>query len=317
MSKPLLSICIPTFNRCEYLKNTIRSIVIQPEFLDGKVELIICDNASEDDTTSVVEEFLKNFPKIRYYRNDYNLGASENFLLALSRAKGILRRLNNDTFVLKKDALSKMCEIVEKYILTRPLIVFTDGNRPSIKNETTLSFNNFVVQASFMVTWSGAFSIWEEECEGIEKDTRDCETLLWQVRKVYEMGYKKQICVINNDSMGETQKVKSRDMSYGLHKVFYNNFLGLLKPYVDNKAISLKEYEQIRKDLLYNFFTTRIIDWELQRDEINYSKEEDFKKLIFEEYKDAPYWNSYKRFYYKKVLKRKYKNFLKKLLGKK
>ena len=43
--QPLVSICIPTYNRAECLKETIESIICQPEFLEGKVEIVVSDNA--------------------------------------------------------------------------------------------------------------------------------------------------------------------------------------------------------------------------------------------------------------------------------
>ena len=39
--KPLLSICIPTYNRCEYLKKSIETIISQKEFSDENVEIVI------------------------------------------------------------------------------------------------------------------------------------------------------------------------------------------------------------------------------------------------------------------------------------
>ena len=52
--KPLVSICIPTYNRVEQLKITMESIMAQPEFREGKVEIVISDNASDDDTGKTI-----------------------------------------------------------------------------------------------------------------------------------------------------------------------------------------------------------------------------------------------------------------------
>ena len=67
MTKPLLSICIPTFNRSSYLRNTLNSIVSQQEFLSEKVEIIISDNASTDETPDVVKEFTAKYSNIHYF----------------------------------------------------------------------------------------------------------------------------------------------------------------------------------------------------------------------------------------------------------
>ena len=313
MSKPLFSICIPTYNRCEYLKNTLNSIVSQREFLDGRVEVVISDNVSDDNTPAVCSEYAKRYANVHYFRNTRNI-MDENFPLVLSRANGILRKCHNDTYILDSGTLADFCHLVEQYRESKPLIFFTDANKTNIKNGI-LPFHEFVVQTSYMITWIGGFSVWEEECAGIEKNTEACKLKLWHVSKAYELGYKKNACVIYNNRIGKTQQIKNRDMGYGLYKIFYTNYLSILKPYVDNKALTVQEYEYLRKDLLYNFLTTRIIDWELQRKKIQYSETEDFKKLVFDTYKDEPYWNEYLSFYKTKVRRRKFKLFFRNLFG--
>jgi len=78
MNKPLLSICIPTYNRSNYLKECLNSIVIQLE-KDKKlielIEIIISDNNSNDDTSIMVKKFQKKYSMIKYHRNNKNLGA--------------------------------------------------------------------------------------------------------------------------------------------------------------------------------------------------------------------------------------------------
>ena len=92
--------------------------------------------------------------------------------------------------------------------------------------------------------------------------------------------------------------------------------MALLKPYVDKGAISINELDAIRKDLLYNFFTGWIIRWEMEDKKMNYSKEENLKELVFNEYKNEPYWNEYYRYYNKKKIIMNGKSFLKRIIGK-
>ena len=312
MSKPLVSICIPTFNRCEYLTNTLNSIVVQPEFRDQRVEVVISDNASEDKTPEVCAEYCRQYPNVHYHRNVRNV-RDENFPLALQKANGILRKLNNDTYVLDQGILSVLCHLVEEYKTSRPLLFFTDANRKNTANGI-IPFREFVEQTGYMVTWLGGFSIWEDECEGTEGDRDACGLHLWQVKKAYELGNRKDACVIYGGRLGETQQVPGKDISYGVYEIFYKNYLSLLKPYVLNQSLPSETYETIRKDLLYNFFTDSILNWELQRNEMKYS-EENFKKAVFDAYKNEPYWDAYQTFYNKKLRKRKIKLFFKNLFG--
>jgi len=64
--KPFFSICIPTFNRRELLKEAIASAINQTY---SNYEIVIYDDGSSDGTELVVEEFQKNSPiKIKYYK---------------------------------------------------------------------------------------------------------------------------------------------------------------------------------------------------------------------------------------------------------
>ena len=121
--KPLVSICIPTYNRVEQLKITMESIMAQPEFREGKVEIVISDNASDDDTEQMGRQYAGQSDHIVYFRNEQNV-RDRNFPLALSRGTGILRKLNNDTLCLNKDTLRLLCNLAEEYQESRPCIFF-------------------------------------------------------------------------------------------------------------------------------------------------------------------------------------------------
>lgn len=80
-NKPLLSVCIPTYNRAERLAEALNCIAPQIEEIaaDGEVELVISDNASPDATPDVVRAAQAKYPGvIRYSRNDSNIGFTGN-----------------------------------------------------------------------------------------------------------------------------------------------------------------------------------------------------------------------------------------------
>lgn len=90
MNKPLLSICIPTYNRAHYLKGCLDNIVSQfsDEDVYRSIEIVISDNASPDNTKELVEEYQKKFGNIRYFRNEKNLEFIRNVDNVISKAKG-------------------------------------------------------------------------------------------------------------------------------------------------------------------------------------------------------------------------------------
>lgn len=72
----LISIGMPVYNEERYLRQTLNSLLSQDY---QNFELIISDNASEDSTTQICEEYAAKDKRIRYYRNENNIGASKNF----------------------------------------------------------------------------------------------------------------------------------------------------------------------------------------------------------------------------------------------
>jgi len=90
METPRLSVCIPTYNRCKYLAETIASITSQVASADAsKIEICISDNASTDGTDVLIQNLQGHTPvRIVYSRNDTNLGADANYLRAIELASG-------------------------------------------------------------------------------------------------------------------------------------------------------------------------------------------------------------------------------------
>ena len=84
--QPLLSICIPTYNREKYLKECLDSIVNQELFNENDIEIVISDNASEDGTKELVKLYQDKYKNIRYFRNEENLWFDRNLDNTLNNA---------------------------------------------------------------------------------------------------------------------------------------------------------------------------------------------------------------------------------------
>ncbi|MGD8279436.1 MAG: glycosyltransferase family 2 protein, partial [Gemmatimonadota bacterium] len=82
---PLLSVGLPVWNGLPYLEETLRSI-LNSEFQD--YEIIVCDNASTDGTPELLAEYAAREPRIRFVRNETNIGAARNYNLTFELARG-------------------------------------------------------------------------------------------------------------------------------------------------------------------------------------------------------------------------------------
>jgi len=87
LPQPSVSIAVPTYNRAAGLKVAIDSVVAQG-FREW--ELIVCDNASTDETPEVAKAYADQDDRIRVHRQAENLGPTANFLKGLELAKAPL-----------------------------------------------------------------------------------------------------------------------------------------------------------------------------------------------------------------------------------
>lgn len=112
---PLLSICIPTFNRSEELKKCLNNIIRQ--IVDNKfqhlVEIIVTDNASTDDTKAMISRVRESDVILRYHRNQENIGYDRNLDMALGLAQGVYCWTINDNTIIIDSALVKLTGILE------------------------------------------------------------------------------------------------------------------------------------------------------------------------------------------------------------
>ena len=117
MNKPLLSICIPTFNKVSYLKECLDSIVCQSDNKEifSKTEIVISDNASRDNTQELVREYQKRFHNIRYFRNKKNLGFDRNVDNTITLASGDFCWTLADDEEIKKEELKFLLETIKKH----------------------------------------------------------------------------------------------------------------------------------------------------------------------------------------------------------
>jgi glycosyltransferase involved in cell wall biosynthesis len=73
---PKLSIGLPVYNGEQLLPHALDHLLAQTF---GDFEIIICDNASTDGTAQICRDYAGRDPRIRYVRNDKNVGAVANF----------------------------------------------------------------------------------------------------------------------------------------------------------------------------------------------------------------------------------------------
>ena len=83
-----LSILIPTFNRCNYIKITLAHLFPQIERHLDDIELVICNNASNDDTDTYIKDLQKSKAYINYYHFDNFVEICDSFSRSIGKTSG-------------------------------------------------------------------------------------------------------------------------------------------------------------------------------------------------------------------------------------
>lgn len=295
--KPLLSVCIPTYNRCDDLERCLQSLVCQPEFLQGDVEIVISDNASTDDTESVGRSFADRYDNFHYHRQKQGTNIpDENFPLVMSYGHGVLRKLSNDNLIYQKGSLEYFCDAVRKYHEKRPLLFFT--NQEFMNPEyATLGFDRFVRSVRYGLTWIGRFSLWDSDCQGpeFEKSIQVCSTHLWQIERTLHFLELRGGRILDRKFCQPIEFTKKK-RTFGMFQVYYTNYFALLEPYHKRGLLSDATMELLKRDKLnemYGFMR----DQDLDCSYLTFSKEENLRELVFDAYKNEPYFPAYKAWY--------------------
>lgn len=109
--EPLVSVIMPTYNRPVYLHEALKSAVNQTY---KNIEIIVSDNCSPESPQALVESFED--PRIRFRRNETNLGLSGNSIIALhNEAQGKYIVNLHDDDIWEKDFLAKLVPTLEAH----------------------------------------------------------------------------------------------------------------------------------------------------------------------------------------------------------
>ena len=130
--KPILSIVIPTFNRCNYLKECLKSITECSINSQKKIEVIICDNFSKDNTKLVI----KNFIESKNYLNNINFISSKKEIPAQQNWENGINACNTSRVILLSDDDKLICEGVDIILKEESFLII------DFKGKIIANYNN-------------------------------------------------------------------------------------------------------------------------------------------------------------------------------
>ena len=135
---PLLSLCVPTYNRSKLLDRTLEAIGKELKSVDtDDVEIVISDNGSSDDTSATVQRFGENHPELQitYKRHEKNRGIDTNIYSAAVLARGAHVFLFSDDDLVEPGGIARIIDVLRKEETT----VLICPNFEAIRDDSVVS----------------------------------------------------------------------------------------------------------------------------------------------------------------------------------
>jgi glycosyltransferase involved in cell wall biosynthesis len=108
---PHISVTIPVFNRAHLVGRTIESVLKQ-SFSD--FEILVVDDASQDNTVEVIRQYAEQDSRIRLVINPKNLGLTRNWNKCLELADGPLVQVMQSDDLIDADYLQMVSDVFEQ-----------------------------------------------------------------------------------------------------------------------------------------------------------------------------------------------------------
>ena len=126
-SDALVSVGLPVRNGADRIADVVRSVLAQDH---DHMELVICDNASTDNTEDVCRDLVRADSRIVYHRQQINIGLLNNFISTIQIAKGTYFRWIGDDDWLAPDFVSRSLECFaedERRLMVTTQIAYTSA----------------------------------------------------------------------------------------------------------------------------------------------------------------------------------------------
>ncbi len=109
---PRLSVGLPVYNGDGFLAQSIEALLGQTY---EDFELIISDNASTDGTADICRRYEKQDPRIRYYRQERNIGCAPNHNFVIQQARGELFKTASHDDLYARDLLRLCVDALDEH----------------------------------------------------------------------------------------------------------------------------------------------------------------------------------------------------------
>ena len=238
--EPLLSLCIPTNGRVDWVGSLLSSIYCQG--VDPSLfEVVITDNARNPELEKAVAALGQ--PNLRYYPTDS--AGFTNQVDAFERCNGVFCKMLNHRSVLLPGSIAGMIGMVREYQDSKPLIYCANGH---IKGPSVIdcpNLDSFVWNLSYFSSWSAGTAVWKDDMKRMRdkpvNSTFPHTLFLFQLRE-------ESRCVIWNVPYQYLQDDVGKG-GYNPFEAFGITFLDIIGELKEEGRIREETYQHVRQSV--------------------------------------------------------------------
>ncbi|BBI32702.1 glycosyltransferase [Cohnella abietis] len=279
---PLLSICIPTYNRAPHLEQCLQSIYSQIGN-NELIEVIVSDNASNDATAEIANRYASLYSNMRVVRNEENIGADRNIFQVMNLAQGKFVKLQgDDDFYVDGTILPLLhvlhshgdCGIVQIFVRNGDGRIWTGEGMSAYLNAT-----------SIYATFITSIVLRREDLVKLEEPALFLHSSFNQLYLQYAiLENNPRFCVMNCGMF--TYAGLSSD-EYNFAEIIFRSYQSILQHFV-GRGLSQDDINREKKQTLFGYaipwfreiITTKMI-----------ADTDRFEEIYSELYQDEPYYD--------------------------
>jgi len=275
-NQPILSLCIPIYNRLTFLERQLGRMLEDKALFENQIQLIISDNCSSDDLKSCCDKYQQQGLNLIYHRNETNVGPDGNFDWCFHHADGkyvwllgsddvpVSGFVNNLVGYLKESDYGLVHLSIRK--MNRELTVFENSD-------------DMAVSVNYWLTFMSSNIIRTDSLKTIDlSDYR--ESYMIQVPAYLNAccSYQKN-AILYIKQFFELDSDAANNGGYNLFQVFVTNLFGIFESFVDKGMLTKKSFDKMIEVEYKEFLSGYIINQLILHQKQNFTTNGAWSKL--------------------------------------
>jgi glycosyltransferase involved in cell wall biosynthesis len=284
MKKPLLSVCLITYNHANYIEQAIEGVLMQS--VNFPWELIIADDFSTDGTREILLKYKEKYPNfIKLILQEKNVGPGKNFSDLLNEPQSkYIAYFEGDDYWIDPLKLQKQVDFIEShpdYVLIHSDVFIKNSDGEYIKSlriifskiirrfystnvVKQLIKGNYIMSVTVLMAKSALFDALKEITENENQIATIDYTLFLELSKLGKIHYQQEKTAVyrilpNSESniINIDSRLRFIETTINISRFYNQKFsVGISKLYFDRVQLSAQLFELAKRGLVTKFLST-------------------------------------------------------------